>query len=166
MEYTTSTGRAVYALFVGAVLGALLTMGEVTAGLTVPILRAPMPLTAASASAVMEYLQFLEMAGIYAFVVFSIGLLVAGAPVWFVLHRFGCRSWVHAVVAGAVLTFLAAFIIDNQAFLWAIRDSDVPFRMTTSGWIRAWSVAAQFSLTGAAVGFVIWRIAYRRINPR
>lgn len=103
-----------------------------------------------------------------AILVWAGGLALVGAPLWAVLHARGLRSAAHAVAVGAVATFLASAILLlllpwgmgdlNEGGRWIIQDG----ARTPYGWWVLLRSASLMALSGALVGLLIWRIAYRR----
>src|SRR5258706_11242735 len=126
-EYETTAGRAAKALLIGALLGP----GLVAVGF----------LPWAGAEFVLVY--------IVAFVVFGIGLLVMGAPLWAIFHALRWRSAPTAAGLGFVATFVTC------AFLFG----------GLNGGGQVFVFAGLVAIAGAAVGFVIRQVAYRPSIP-
>lgn len=76
---------------------------------------------------------------------FLIGQIVLGMPAWLLLHRLGRRRRRDAMIAGAVLSTLAAWA---NLSVWFYGGPDV-----------AWA-AMLFLIPGAAAGWTLHRIAY------
>lgn len=110
---------------------------------------------------------------VYAAVLWAIGLVVVAAVPWAFLHHCGYRSWLVAVVLGAILTFVVVSAVLTNGFgahagtgNFSAADSSGPTwvngRLTAHGWSEALIFAAICSAAGIIVGFVVWRAAYRR----
>lgn len=164
VTYTTTRVRVVAAVFAGAVVGATVVAGEYLFSMLQPhpILNPH------------QTVRIVMLVFVGAFVVWLLGLLVLGCPVWRVLHRRNVRGWPSAVLIGVVLTFLASFLLTLAPSLLIrsaggssfLGDSGgmiiVNTSLTPHGWVvySEWSLL--FSVMGALVGWVIWRVAYRR----
>src|SRR5262249_9150134 len=106
-EYRTSPGRSVAALCVGAVVGAALYAAEYVTSV----------LEAFGIGYVWQYgMNTAVMIFVVALVVWIAGLALAGAPVWWLLHRLGWRQWPVAMALGAILTFLVSLGIATRGF--------------------------------------------------
>lgn len=109
-----------------------------------------------------------------ALVVWAVGLVLFGVPLWWVMHVLGLRHWVVATLVGATLTFLVNLGIGTQLFglipqaAYSASDSGGPTvvanQLTPHGWNMALIGALQLSTAGALVALVIWRVAYRSAN--
>ncbi|MGE3066051.1 MAG: hypothetical protein AB7K67_10720 [Hyphomicrobiaceae bacterium] len=156
-EYGTTALRAVAALIAGTITGGVLVAGFAIASGT---LRPE--------SVIADFTVIF----IAAAVVWAGGLFLAAPLPWIVLHRLGWRRWPVAVALGAVLSFLAVLGLMTNAFgliPWdgiSVADNDGPMwtdgRITAHGWADALDVAALCGAAGTVVGFVVWRVAYRR----
>jgi hypothetical protein len=105
-----------------------------------------------------------------AMLVWAVGLVVFGAPAWWLLHRIRMRRWRVAAALGGVLTFLvyAGLRIIN---VWIRPESLGPAYLTGDPKIdailieEAWwfevLVPVSLPVIGVLVATVIWRIAYR-----
>jgi hypothetical protein len=160
-KYETNLPRAALGLVVGTVAGASLI--ELWFLSEVRDLQ-ELPLALQAASAIFIYAAFFWAAGLF---------LVAPLP-WALLHHCGMRSWLSALALGAALTFgvmLAGGTYwfglrapgDLSAADLAGRTTWTDGRLTLHGWTNAVGHALLFSITGALVGLVVWRTAYRRI---
>jgi hypothetical protein len=96
------------------------------------------------------------LTGTVAFFVYALGLALLGAPIWAVLHAAGSRGRRAAMLLGAGLS-LAVTVV--PAAIGAFQSGD-PRRL--SGAVFGGCVMAAGN---AFVGFVIWKIAYRRRSP-
>ena len=163
MEYQTKALRVICAIIVGAVLGGLYF---------------------AVSYAIGKYLQFgteyfwkytIENASgvfVLASTVWLAGILVLGCPVWWWLHRKGWRYWWIAAGVGAVAPAVFVFLrstryLTGQAsgrFSYTQGKTKIWENgiLTFDGWLDAAYSAAFFGLLGAIIGFLIWRIAYRK----
>jgi hypothetical protein len=95
-------------------------------------------------------LWVLPVAWVYAFVVFLVGLLFVGTPVWFLMAALKRDSRTHALLTGAILSALAGFLI---------------MQLFSGGMIWIWwplIYAAALAVPGAAAGWTLHRIAYGR----
>jgi hypothetical protein len=88
----------------------------------------------------------LVLAFIVSAAIWGMGLVAIGLPVWICLEHFERRHWFWAMSVGGVLTFVAVYL-----FAW----------ITAIFWHRALLASFAHSVIGAAVSFVVWRIAYR-----
>ena len=86
-------------------------------------------------------------------IVWTVGLLLLGGPVWFFLHQLGFRGPIIATAAGAVLTSSVL-----TGLLVAVGYGPEPLR-------SALAIIALFGLlTGAPAGYMLWRVAYTRVH--
>lgn len=92
-------------------------------------------------------LWILPAATIYAFAVFTAGLLVLGTPVWLLLVRLGRNSRRDAVITGAFLSMLPVL-----AFVVAAGE---PVR----AW-QPWAFILSIAIPGAVAGWTLHRVAY------
>src|SRR5262249_45232351 len=84
------------------------------------------------------------------FMVWLFGLILFASVPWWLLHKLGQRDWLTAVLLGIVLTVAVWFLV-------------VPGISFQAGTIRAVAESAlRFAAAGAIVGFIVWRVAYRR----
>jgi hypothetical protein len=90
----------------------------------------------------------------FAFVVYATGLAVLAAPIWAVLHAVGLRGWRAAVLLGGGLCFLVGFGMAADGAVSAYQAAELLPAGAHSGGL--------FAASGAIVGFVIWKVAYRR----
>ncbi len=155
----TSFPRALLALAIGAVCGTCLTLFEAVSGIPVPALRVPLGALVYPPRNMVEILQLLEIVAMFAMGMYSVGLVIVGAPVWYVLHRLGKRTPVDAALTGATLTFFFCFVLDNDLLDRLQHLGRYP--MSAYGWLMAGERAAWFAATGAIVGLTVWWVAYR-----
>jgi hypothetical protein len=114
-----------------------------------------------------------------AFVVWGIGLILFGLPLWLLFHKLRLRHWLVAAIVGAAMTFTVGFGIETRLFelippptnsTYSESDSGGPTVVANRRTPHGWRVAARTALTLGAVGvvvaLVIWRIAYRRSAPQ
>lgn len=87
------------------------------------------------------------MVGLFAALAFAIGLVVVGLPAWAVLFRFGFRARAVSILAGGVLSGIAAAML-SLAF----------------GYDGVW-FAVFMILPGGAAGWTLHRVAYGGGKP-
>jgi hypothetical protein len=148
-EYETTLPRAVLALGLGAVVGALL----VSAWMIASELGQPVPtLTAAIDGAAWAFR--------YGLAIWGAGLVIVAPIPWLILHRGHYRTWLVAAMLGAVLAFFIALIAAVPFLV------DVPQLMhgyiNTRELFAAFSAAGVCGVAGAIDGIVVWRAAYFR----
>ena len=105
--------------------------------------------------------------------VWLIGLVVIGAPFWFLMHKMQFTSWVHVVLTVPILMFFVVFALKTQGFgffqsdmgnfsAWEFGGSTwIDGRMTLHGWFAAAGVSLVFSLYGLVVALAVWGVAYK-----
>lgn len=169
-ENVTTIPRALLALIGGAVTGTVAFLLEIVLFLAVRPYKLEEINDYIGTSTSDLFLVFT----IYGFVFFAGGLLVAGAPAWWCLHRLRRRNWYDAVGLGVVLGavgFLAIGLWDpNWAGLSVISFLTEEFggitsmndQLTTDGREALFRGPFIIGAAGALVGFVIWKIAYRK----
>ncbi len=161
--YSTTHLRAVIALALGAIVAGPLTMLVMLA-----------PAIAADTYDIQSLTAQFAFASVAAIVVYAVGLLVLATPCWVLLHKRGHRSWRAAAALGGALGFVVTMLLyvsptfpirpegshsstgDGGGLLI---DNNV---VTTHGWITFISYSLIYALVCAAIGVLIWRIAYRR----
>jgi hypothetical protein len=147
--------RAFVSLGAGAVLGGVMTDLALSAYFVVLATRSS-PRSAPMALEIAKALGFSVLAAVpiilFAFMVWLLGLLVLGAPVWGLMHGLGVRSAKLAAAFGAVAPpglYLACSLHDRPTSLaWALKAE--------------WATYLILPAIGAVVGWVTIRIAYRR----
>jgi hypothetical protein len=160
-EYRLAPPRAVLALVAGAGTAAVLV--------TIQWLRAVGQAFG---------LPFIESTGLHgalvifvgAFVAWLAGLTLIGAPAWWLLHRHRLRGWRAAILVGMALTFIAsmalAIPLPTRGTAYSSADRGgltvVDNRLTAHGWAEAARKSLLVAFVGGAVGWVVWRTAYRR----
>jgi hypothetical protein len=159
MRYETSLGRVALALLAGAAAGASI-ITALHLGLMVRPFRT-----------LTDTVQFVGFISSIYFVLFASGLLVLGAPAWWLLHRLGRRNRIHAMTLGATLTLVsyAAYSQFSRLFLHKLFYGPAPIFWGLGrglrGWFPYWLTliegAVWYSIAGGLVGLLIWRIAYR-----
>jgi hypothetical protein len=158
-NYETTLLRAAVALLCGAVIGsALIVVGVLSPGLF---------WSHEVAGGIVLAALYVPFVAVVAFVFYAVGLLVLGAPGWFLLHRQRRRNWVHAIGWGFVASFLACSLLQ----LWPTCGSygwlstGGPFLVNDlirmNGWLITLWNTAWVTVAGGVVGLAIWRIAYR-----
>lgn len=160
--YVTTLSRAALAIAVGAAVGALIVVAVLVA---LPAYRYGDDLVARG------QLSFIAFVAVAAFAVWAIGLTVIAIPCWRILHRRGWRDWRAAIVLGFVLTFVTYLALSTGFGLgfgsgYSAGDGGgmtvVNGRLTAHGWSRALAAAALQGAIGMVVGWMVWRVAYRR----
>lgn len=139
-RYETTLGRAALALLAVAICGA--------GYLTILVLT--------------DQIEFLPLVAL-AFL--ALASLLLAVPAWWLLHRLGQRSAIHAAIWGAILgpvSYLACREL-NWRFLAAhfMGPAPVSDSLVAGYWPAMIESAVWFSIAGAIVGLVMWRIAYR-----
>jgi hypothetical protein len=115
-------------------------------------------------------LQAVGLVFVRAFANWFFGLLLIGAPGWWLLHRHGFRGWRVAIVAGMALTFLTVLVLaiplpgqaSEPPSVVASGSAIVHHWVVRQTWQSVVTVAFLTSFVGGAVGGLMWRIAYRR----
>lgn len=147
--------RAVVGLAVGAVWGGVMTDLALTAYLIAGATRRS-PWSEPMALEIAKALGFSALAAVpvilFAFMVWLLGLLVLGAPVWALAHRLGMRSAWPAAVFGAVAPpglYLVCSLHGRPGPLaWALKEEHALYLILAA--------------IGAVVGWITIRTAYRR----
>jgi hypothetical protein len=141
-NYEATLDRAGLALGVGSALGGCAAMGLLLLGGQ----RDPVALSAI---------------WILGSVLVGLGITAVAGPLWLVMHVAGLRRMRHASLVGAV-TALAIFV-GAQTYGFGLIDVPViDSRTWLFRWISAIATSAVLALLAAAIGAVMWRIAYRR----
>lgn len=120
-----------------------------------------------------QHLRSLPVLIAIALVMWSAGLVVFGAPLWWLLHRAKRCTWRIAAIVGAILPLLV-YVGLRTVTLLAWPESYGPAYLTGDPaidaklWAEArWSevlVPLFIAATGMTVALVIWRIAYRPLD--
>ncbi len=166
-RYHTSWLRVLTALLVGAFLGAAIVVANYLYWLW-------------TANGPAHFAEWALSKGlriaIPAFVIWLTGILTFGGPVWLILHHLKMRHWINAVIAGWFIPFVVLLIWQTDMLTGASRyrstvwTSEGTLRvdgvMTDLGWQLALQGAAQFAILGVCVALAIWRVAYRRKDPK
>ena len=147
--------RAVEALVAGAATGAAAVAGLYVCAL---VRGSPSPDTHVFA-------PFVGFVFMFAFAGWAVGLIALAAPLWWVLHKAGARSWQAAVIFGATAAFLGHAGLDAVGFRVITPAIDGLFSndhsLATSGPWGTYRAHLAFAVIGAIVALVVWRIAYR-----
>lgn len=163
-DYTLQTtwGRALVALIVGTVLGALIVAGFIAYEVGPHMF-------------LRNAIRFVMAKFASAFMVWGSGILLVGAPIWLVLHKAGFRTWLVALFTGFLLPFALFFPIftgqltgikalqgcyDELAFL--TRPVFASGTLPILGAGRAAAISAVFGAVGALIALTIWFVAYKR----
>jgi len=91
----------------------------------------------------------------------GIAITAVGGPIWLALHVAGLRRAWHAALVGAMtamLIFVGAQTYGFGMFGMPVMDG----RTLLFRWLSAAASSAILALIAAAIGAVMWRIAYRR----
>ncbi len=108
----------------------------------------------------------------FTFIIWLVGLVLFGSPVWFWLHVSGRREWYHALIAGFVVPFTILIALSTGFFTGRANGKFSAFAQGGQQWVDG--VITQFGLyiavfnavtfgaMGAAIALFIWRVAYRR----
>lgn len=163
MSYFTTPGRMVLGLAGGALTGAAL--------FSVYVLLAAAQGGGTSGGSAWGILL---VTFVYSAVIWSIGLVAIGLPVWLLLHFLKLRHWLWAVSVGAVLTFGAVYVFAMESgIFWhmagfTIGDFVDPATLSESElasrkWQSALLASFVLSVIGTAVASAVWRIAYRPV---
>jgi hypothetical protein len=147
--------RAFVSLCVGAIWGGVLTDLAVTAYFVAGATRSS-PWSGPMALEIAKALGFSVLAAVpitaFAFIVWLLGLLVVGAPVWGVMHSLGARSAGLAAAFGAIAPptlYLACSLHGRPtSVVWALREE--------------WTLYLILTAIGAVVGWTVARSAYRQ----
>ena len=161
MSYLTTPGRMALALGGGALTGAALL--SIYLAVSSPVSPAPSSDGALWAIPLVIF--------IYA-VIWLIGLVAVGLPVWLLLHSLKLRHWLCAVLTGAVLTFAVVYLIAIETGLFYGVAGFTEYDGIDPATLPAGQLAGRKQQTalyassvlgaiGAAVGLAVWRIAYR-----
>lgn len=100
-------------------------------------------------------------------IVFAVGLAIFGIPLWWICHRLGWRSARTALALGFFATFSVSLILNGPQLIFGRSDGaygDGGMSITEGtphGLYRSLWESFEFALLGAAVGGLVWRLAYR-----
>jgi uncharacterized PurR-regulated membrane protein YhhQ (DUF165 family) len=162
--YETTVLRVGLALWVGAVVGTCFI---------VIAMVAPAVVYPTHSGAVDSFLRLVALIALVSFMCFSVGLAFIGAPAWWLLHRFGRRSWLDALLLGFFLTFVCTVLLLAQDSLWPTPGSNfqasdsggatvINNRLTAHGWANIIKMAALVAVAGGGAALAMWRVAYRK----
>jgi hypothetical protein len=163
-SHATNVTRAIAALAAGASVGAVVTNADL---LVIGVLYAGEPGGIQS-----QHIPLVISMFFLAFIIWGAGLVVVGAPMWWLLHRKGLRSWWIAVLSGAIAAFMGGLAlsmaltlpIEHSSFGDSGGDTMIDGELTAYGWQELFLGAVEVGVVGAIVAAVIWRIAYRRVE--
>jgi len=173
-DYVTTIPRALAAMLGGAVIGTLVFVLEIA----VLLALRPSKLVELTDYVGTTNLDLILTLALFGFIFFAGGLLIAGTPVWWFLHVNGRRNWFDAVGLGAVLgsagfVFMAmwnpewtalsliSFLTEEFGGITAGNDG-----LTSEGWAALIRGTIGIAIAGALAGLAIWKIAYKRRQPR
>lgn len=167
-EWETTSRRVTLAFCVGAMLiGACVVAIVVANSLSSPIAREN------PSHHIQNVLGNALFFGTVAAVVSLVLLVFVAGPVWSYLHDKHMRKLWHAMLLGATLLSLTAFLSltgggdgTSQSLIGATDGNGIWIwrygNMTKAGWVNAIYISAWCSLIGAMIGGAIWRVAYRK----
>jgi hypothetical protein len=169
--YELTLWRASLGLFVGALVAAILVVGITV----VPMSHYPAQEGGLIGAPWERIRGTVLLVFVFAFICFSVGLLLVGIPSWVALHRRGLRGWRIAGILGVATTFAVsvAFSVLPLVFhpsnsTYSASDGGVAtvinYHLTLFGWMEILSQSLQLAVIGGIVGWTIWRIAYRSIT--
>jgi hypothetical protein len=146
-RYRINRRRVVPALATGALTGALLVTPLMA------IAQRADPLSDRGTQAIQMFvLEFLIL-----LLAWGAGLIVFGAPVWWLFHAKGWRSLRDACLLGAgtaFLVFVVFQVVVDRLYFSAFEMQSID--------IFVWP--SVFAVAGALVATVIWKVAYRPIR--
>jgi hypothetical protein len=165
-ELSTTFLRACFALLIGALVASSATILLIA--------------SIAVGSGITDWNSFVAQMG-FAFVLatltYILGLFLLAAPLWTFLHKMGHRSWKDAGLLGATLGFIVTLLFYISP-TWPIRPegSRSSFGgsagllvednvVTPLGWATFLSYSAIHGAICALIGILVWRLAYRTVNP-
>ncbi|TGX55250.1 hypothetical protein E5A73_05795 [Sphingomonas gei] len=91
----------------------------------------------------------------------AIGITAVGGPIWLTLHIAGLRRAWHAAAVGAMTAML--IFVGAQTYGFGVLDMPaMDARTLLYRWLSALASSAILAGIAAAIGGVMWRIAYRR----
>lgn len=141
-RYDTTIDRAGLALGAGSALAGILVLGLLLLGGQ----RAPLNL----------------LSGWLIGSVFSgIAITAVAGPVWLVLHVAGLRRAWYAALVGA-LTAMTIFVGAQTYGFGLLAMPEMDARTLLFRWLSAVASSAILAAIAAAIGAIMWRIAYRR----
>lgn len=142
--YETSLDRAGYALAAGGALIGVLAAVLVAIG------------GALSFAAIAAALLFGTLGG-------ALAIAAVGGPLWLVLHWLGRRGPVSAALLGAACAFV--LFLRAQTFGFGLAEAPPTDPATLHyRWLSALATSALVAPIAAALGWAMWRVAYRRIT--
>lgn len=164
MSAKAQPGNAIAALIVGAAVGAVAT--------NLPVVVMGLLYIGEPGGFQSQHIPLLVYMFALAFIVWGVGLILVGVPIWWLLHKKGLRSWWMAVLLGAVAAAVCNFAlnlamtlpIENASLGDSGGQSMIDGELTAYGWWSLVRGAAAIGVVGALVAAVIWRIAYRRVQ--
>lgn len=169
-RYDTTPVRLMLALPAGAFAGTVVMLAWAIVGQLIAARNTP-----ENPYALATLLGMSPLFGLIVFVVFAGGMLLVGAPLWALLHRWGYRSWRAASALGAIASFAAGLIFITlpqwsmpSETRFSASDAGGPTivdnRRTLHGWEQALMQAGIIGLAGLFAGLTVWRVAYRRVD--
>lgn len=142
-QYETTLDRAGLALVTGGGLGGLVVLLLVVAGGQ----RDPLALMTA-----------LVLGTVFT----MLGVTAVGAPLWLVMHLSGYRRGWHAAALGALLALIV--FVAGQTYGFGFAGAPVTDGRTLFlRWLSALATSGLLAVVAAAIGYAMWRVAYRRV---
>ena len=142
--------RVLSSLIVGALTAAIVTVLWFAFDLT----TAPDPHMSTQ-----DYIEWAVEIFVVSFTFWFVGLLFIGLPVWWLLHRYGYRSWAHAIAIGFVLPVIARWR-GGDTLNYVLRIA----HPHDHGW-AIYRADLVFGAIGIIVALAVWNWAYRMSKP-
>ena len=95
----------------------------------------------------------------------AVAITAVGGPIWLALHIAGHRRAWHAALVGATTTMLIFVGAQTYGF-GALDPPAIDGRAWLFRWLSALASSAILAALAAAIGGLMWRIAYRRHTGR
>lgn len=143
----TDPARTIAALFVGGLVGGMLTSASLAVMAAVPFL------VTGQLDSVVAALAVGLMVSPFSLVVWMAGVLLVGAPFWAALHALNIRSPQAGALLGATLAF-------------AVTVGSVLLLTSNEGMSGLWLSAAGLAIIGAIAGWAAALTAYGQGAPR
>ena len=161
-DYRIDTGRIPWSIAAGALTGATIV--------ALPTLVLSLVYDSIERFLTVNFLMVM-WTFVIALLVWALGLVVVGLPLWWIIHKNGLRRWWAATLCGAIAAFVAGFALSlastlpfGGSFGDSGGDTMIDGELTAYGWQSIVLGAAEIGVYGAIVAAVIWRIAYRPVR--
>ena len=142
--YETSLDRAGFALAAGGGLGGIFAVVLASIGSGPALLELPVGFVVGA-------------------VITTMAAVAIGGPLWVFCHTLGWRGPGVALAVGALAGF--ALFLGGQTYGFGMFDMPVTDGQTLLfRWISAVSTSLILALVAAAIGWTMWRVAYRRVR--